>query len=163
MHPEHLGTMVLMSTRSTQSFFDLVFGLNVFWNTENVFSVLKYFSEVKCFFADGMLFIAKLYGWIIFIVQNFATLEEPYAEHLRLYENKISPINTNLDLDQFWESLEYCLFTVTVYLRFLGIFLDLAKSQILPCIKESLEIKLIKIFESKYSRMDQVKFVEDSL
>ena len=51
-----------------------------------------------------MLFIAKFYIWIIFLVQNFATLEEPYKEYLRLYENTISLINTNLELDQFWES-----------------------------------------------------------
>ena len=71
---------------------------------KSVFFGLKYFSEVECFFADGRLFIAKFYVWIIFLVQNFATLEEPYKEHLRLYENTISLINTNLDLDHFWES-----------------------------------------------------------
>ena len=37
----------------------------------------------------------------LFSFPEFCNIEEPYKEHLRLYENTISLINTNLELDQF--------------------------------------------------------------
>ena len=160
-----------MSTRSNQ-FFRLIVWLECFlkcWN--QCFSVLKYFSEVECFFADEMHFIAKSYVWIIFFSRILQHLKSPIKSICVFMKIRLASSILTLNLINFEKVKNIvCLRLLGVLinhaadsLRFLRIFSDFFKSQFLPCITESLEIKLIKIYESKHSRMDQVKFGEDSL